>query len=369
MAESSVKSPAELAKDSAPGNSGSNLDIDIGFDKQGALDQVKVDGQLVPLERAPEQATQSGDATQVSSYTERLSESVQRLWEASIDVWHNFLEYVPYLLLALAVFVAVIFLASAVKNAAVKLIQRTGMRYSLSEVLARFIYVAVWIAGALVIAKLLFPGFEFGTALTYLGVASLVAGFAFRDIFENAFAGLLILWRFPFEMGDYIEVETDPPVRGRVHDIWVRSTLIREVTDELVVVPNAKIYQNAVRVTTWRQNNRQTFATLVSYDTDLEHAKEVIRSTVQACERVEETPATLVYVTRFADSGVELEVAWWAQSGPLEELQSRDQVALAIRKALDRENIEIPFPYRTLTFKPEHPLHATSHTGDDNQRA
>ena len=38
-----------------------------------------------------------------------------------------------------------------------------------------------------------------------MGVASIAVGFAFKDIFENFFAGILILWRFPFENGDFIE--------------------------------------------------------------------------------------------------------------------------------------------------------------------
>ncbi len=248
--------------------------------------------------------------------------------------------------------------------------QHSGISHSLSEVLSRFVYVLIWIGGGLLIAKILFPGFELVTALTYLGIASLVAGFAFRDIFENAFAGLLILWRFPFEIGDYIEVETEPPVCGRVHDIWVRSTLIREVSEELVVVPNAKIYQNAVRVTTWRQNTRQTFAVMVAYDTDLEQARKVLTQAVEDCEPVADNPPVLAYIRRFADSGVEFEVAWWAKSGPLQELQSRDRVAESIRKALAAENIEIPFPYRTLTFKQDYPLHtaaAATETADDDK--
>jgi len=362
-AKSGIETAADLAYPK-----GSNIDIDIDFDPQGKIDKVKVDGELVPLEEKADDKTQSGgaDAGQDGGSSDPeidedgIFDSVDRLIDASVETWNNFLDYVPYVVLALGVFVLFIFVASATKNGSRKLMNRSGLRHSLSEVLSRFIYVVVWLGGALLIAKILFPGFEFGTALTYLGVASLILGFAFRDIFENAFAGLLILWRFPFEIGDYIEVETEPPVCGRVHDIWVRSTLIREVTDELVMVPNAKIYQNAVRVTTWRANSRQTFGTLVSYDTDLDHARKTIYSALEACERVQKTPEPLVYIRGFADSGVEFEAAWWAPSGPLEELQSRDQVALAIRKALLKEGIEIPFPYRTLTFKQEHPLHTAA---------
>lgn len=357
-----VKSPSELA-----GPRGSNIDIGIDFDKSGKLEKVEVDGELVPLEQ-PEPESNSPEAEDVAekadSSTDNLIESFDRLIEASTEVWNNFLDYVPYLLLALGVFILTIFLASILKAGAQRMLARTGVSFSLSEVLARFFYVLIWIASALLIAKLLFPGFELDTALTYLGVASLVVGFVFRDIFENAFAGLLILWRFPFEIGDYIEVETDPPVCGQVHDIWVRSTLIREVTDELVVMPNAKIYQNAVRVTTWRENSRQTLSVTVAYDSDLDEARSVVADAIRACERVAENPPVMVFTRRFADSGVELQAAWWAQSGPLEEIRSQDQILAAVHKALHEAGIEIPYPYRTLTFKQDNPLNLTSGTAD-----
>lgn len=367
MAESGIKSAKDLA---GGGKGGSNIDIDIDFDKQGQLDGVKVDGEMVPLQAQPAgdasgggsqaQGAEGGvDVTQEVD-TSGITESINRLLDATIDVWNNFLEHLPYVVLAFGVFLLIIFLASACKAGARSLMRRSGMVHSLSEVLSRFIYVLVWITGSLLIAKLLFPGFEFGKAVTYLGIVSLVAGFAFRDIFENAFAGLLILWRFPFEIGDYIEVEIDPPVCGRVHDIWVRSTLIREVSDELVVVPNAKIYQNAVRVGTWKEHTRQTFGVMVSYDTDLAQARSVITQALETCDRVEDKTGVFVYIENFADSGVQFKAIWWALSGPLEELQSRDQVAEAIRKALDEADIEIPFPYRTLTFKGDSPLHTAS---------
>lgn len=342
---------------------GSNIDIGINFNPQGKLDSVKVDGNMVPLDSHTAAGAAHNGATHAAAHTEPvsamhgISESIHRLLDAGASVWQDFQEYLPYLLLALAVLVLLVFVASAAKAGARKVMAHTGMRHSLAEVLSRFLYVLIWLAGGLLIAKLLFPNFELGTALTYLGIASLVAGFVFRDIFENAFAGLLILWRFPFEAGDYIEVETDPPVRGHVHDIWVRSTLIREFTDELIVVPNSKIYQHAVRVTTWLKNSRRSITVAVAYDEDLDKARAVISKAVKTCDSVKENPEVQVFARQFADSGVEFEVAWWSHSGPMDERRSRDDVLTTIRKALAAAKIEIPFPYRTLTFKPDYPLH------------
>jgi small-conductance mechanosensitive channel len=57
-----------------------------------------------------------------------------------------------------------------------------------------------------------------------------------------------------------------------------------------------------------------------------------------------------VFAQEFADSSVNFEVAWWTDPSPTDIRSSRDEVIEAIKRELDAADIEIPFPYRTLTF-------------------
>jgi small-conductance mechanosensitive channel len=56
-------------------------------------------------------------------------------------------------------------------------------------------------------------------------------------------------------------------------------------------------------------------------------------------------------VCRRSASSIDFFVRWWAGSTPIEEHRSHDKAVAAIKAALDAAGIEIPFPYRTLTFK------------------
>ncbi len=94
-----------------------------------------------------------------------------------------------------------------------------------------------------------------------LGIGSIAVGFAFKDIFENFFAGVLLLWRFPFERGDFIECND---VMGKVENMTVRSTLLREPSGELIVVPNATLYKNPVYMLIYRSPRRQQVVTGVA---------------------------------------------------------------------------------------------------------
>jgi small-conductance mechanosensitive channel len=58
-----------------------------------------------------------------------------------------------------------------------------------------------------------------------------------------------------------------------------------------------------------------------------------------------------VFAREFGASSIDFLVRRWAGSTPIEEHRSRDKAVAAIKSALDAAGIEIPFPYRTLTFK------------------
>lgn len=89
----------------------------------------------------------------------------------------------------------------------------------------------------------------------------------------------------------------------------------------------------------------------VAYGEQLDQSREVIREAVESCESVLGKRTIEVFAKEFADSSVNFEVAWWTGSKPIDIRRSRDEVVAAIKQRLDDADIEIPFPYRTLTFK------------------
>ena len=101
----------------------------------------------------------------------------------------------------------------------------------------------------------------------------------------------------------------------------------------------------------------------VSYDTDLEEAREVIAAAVERAEGVDTEKRIDVFAFEFGDSSINFRVRWWAGSKPLAMHQTRDTVVRSIKRALDDAGIEIPFPYITHTFKEPVPLMRIS--GDD----
>lgn len=276
---------------------------------------------------------------------EEASETVR---ESLSDIWEAFLGHVPLILAGIGVLVVTAGVALVVRRVFRSLMGGVSMRESLKELLERFLVVAVWLLGLLLAAMVVFPGVSPGDALAALGIGSVAIGLAFKDIFENFFAGILILWRFPFENGDFIECND---LVGRVEDVTIRNTLLRTTEGELIVVPNSEIYKNAVHVLTNRSERRITVICGVAYDEDVAESREVIREAVEGCSRVSGDKPVEIFAQEFAASSINFEVTWWTGSTPLEQRESRDEVVEAVKAALDHAGIEIPFPYRTLTFK------------------
>ncbi|WP_367947459.1 hypothetical protein [Sphingopyxis sp. BSNA05] len=96
----------------------------------------------------------------------------------------------------------------------------------------------------------------------------------------------------------------------------------------------------------------------VSYDTDLEEARDVIRTAVESSGTTDDRKPVDIFACEFNSSSIDFKLRWWSGSAQRDMHESRDLVIRAVKRALDDANIEIPFPYVTHTFKEAIPVAA-----------
>lgn len=258
------------------------------------------------------------------------------------------ISYLP----AVAIAITIVFLTWVADKVLDRIIAsamgRARMRRGLVEVVQKLTSVLLWIVGLLVATTVIFPSMTPGRLVTAVGLGSIAIGFAFKDIFENFIAGILILFREPFRLSDYIECSD---IEGQVEQITIRDTHIRQVDGQRVVIPNAVLFKEPVTVRTDRDLRRTTIICGVAYGEDVDKAREVIRNAVEPLDSVRNGPGIEIFAQEFASSSINFEVTWWTGSRPIDIRRSRDEVVAAVKRGLDDAGIEIPFPYRTLTFK------------------
>ena len=266
----------------------------------------------------------------------------------------GFWAVLPQLVLSLLFILFVWAVARIVKWVLPRTLRRARMRRALVDVVMMLLTVGIWLMGTLIAVTIAFPTITPGKALTALGVGGVAIGFAFKDVFENFLAGVLLLLREPFSIDDYIDCED---IEGQVEEITIRDTHVRQTDGQLVVAPNAMFFKNRVTIRTARDVRRTTVICGVAYGEDVDRAREVIAEAVRGVDAVRDDLRDVeIFAQEFADSAINFEVTWWTGSRPIDIRVSRDKVISAVKRALDEAGIEIPFPYRTLTFKEPLPL-------------
>lgn len=253
----------------------------------------------------------------------------------------------PQFVLAIFVFFVFVFVAKGMAKASDSFSRRFTEDKSLLKLFRTVARVVTITIGLFVSASIVFPGLSAGHLVSVLGLSSVAIGFAFKDIFQNFLAGILILLQRPFQIGDGVVVNG---FEGVVENITIRSTELKTYDSQKIIIPNSTMYSSPVQVRTAYETRRTTFTTGIGYDEDIDQGREVIREALKECEKVEETPAPQIFVSSHGDSSVNFDVRYWTNSKKSDVTSAKDQVATSVKYALDEADIEIPYPHRTVQF-------------------
>ncbi len=218
--------------------------------------------------------------------------------------------------------------------------------------------------------------------IAVFGAAGLAIGLALRDTLANIAAGVMLLILRPLQVGDFVSIGTD--TTGSVEEIGLFTSTIRNMENVAVFLPNSMIWGNRIQ-NFGRHAQRKAIVDIgVGYDTDLDHACQILMDTLQAQNGLipfaEPIPATgqpvsgessgegeegggapegpaaptppEVYVMAFGDSAINISCRCWL---PADNWLTRmSDLRMSLKRALDKEGIEIPFPQRVVhTRAPE----------------
>jgi small-conductance mechanosensitive channel len=261
---------------------------------------------------------------------------------------NGFVQRLPYLLLAVVVFMVFYAMAVLVRGSIRALASNVSHRRNLGLVVGRLSYGAVIFVGLLVALVIAIPGFTPGQLVNILGLSSVAIGFAFRDILQNFLAGILLLASEPFRIGDQIVIGD---FEGTVEDIQTRATFIKTYDGRRVVIPNSNLFTNSVTVNTAHEQRRLQYDFGLGFGDDIPQAKTILLQVVQSIPGVLETPAPDVLVVKLADSSINVRLRWWVQPPrQFDVLTSQDLVLEKAAAALLAAGIDLPFPTQQILF-------------------
>ena len=182
--------------------------------------------------------------------------------------------------------------------------------------------------------------------LASAGVAGIALGFAAKDTLANLFAGVFIIADGPYQVGDYVNLESG--YRGRVQQIGLRSTRILTRDDVEITVPNSVIGNGAiVNESSGAPRYRVRLKVGVAYGTDIDRVREVLNDVSRKMDATMNEPAPRVRFRSFGGSSLDFELLTWIRE-PERRGRVLDALHCEVYKRFSDAGIEIAYPQQDL---------------------
>ncbi|MHA5048927.1 mechanosensitive ion channel family protein [Streptomyces sp. SD15] len=212
--------------------------------------------------------------------------------------------------------------------------------------------VVVLAMGFLVVLQTL--GISIAPLLTALGVGGLAVALALQDTLANLFAGVHILASKTVQPGDYIRLSSGE--EGYVVDINWRNTTVRQLSNNLVIIPNDQLA--GTNMTNFNRPEQQMTLILqvgVAYDSDLEHVErvttEVVAETMTEITGAVPDHEPAVRFHTFGDSRISFSVILGVGEFS-DQYRIKHEFIKRLHKRYRDEGIRIPAPTRTVALQP-----------------
>lgn len=266
-------------------------------------------------------------------------ETITRLTNMVIDFFVN---YSFQVIGAIIIFLIGLIVARSIGKFALKLCEKNSVDVTLSLFIASTVKLLI-VAMVLVICLGKF-GISVAPFVAAIGAVSLSAGLALQGVFSNYGAGFTIILTRPFVVGNTITIND---ISGVVTEIKLAHTLLATEDGEIITIPNKHIVGEVI--TNSFANKVVEASVGISYSADPEVAIQVIKQSLAQFDELSQESPPQVGIEAFADSSVNIAYRYWVPTDRYFEVQY--QVNLAVFKALQTADIEIPFPQREVTLK------------------
>jgi len=248
------------------------------------------------------------------------------------------------------ILVAIILVLAMIIGKVVSLYLRRFLKEKLErghlEILVKIVSYAIAVIALLMILPIL--GVKLSGLLVAGGIAGLAIGFASQSVIGNLISGLFLMVERPIQIGNAVNIDGTV---GIVVDIHIISTTLRTFDGPLVRLPNQKVFTS--NITNYAANVARRFEYVVGirYSDDADKAIEIIKNLIEQHPLTLKNPAPMVFVDSLGDSSVNIIVRIWAPA--TEWFGVKTELLWKIKKALEQEGIEIPFPQRVVWFGDE----------------
>ncbi len=290
---------------------------------------------------AVESAVEQVDGVAVVSATEQgFGDLVSKLSEGEMgsDTWILAWETIGQpIALAIAMIIAVLFVAGWIKGMATKACRKANVEETLARFLGNMIRYLVLFAGGIAILGTL--GVETTSFAAVLAAGGFAVGMALSGMLGNVAAGVMLLFFRPFKVGD---VANAGGTTGKVIEIGLFTTTFDTPDNRRIIVPNGSIFGGTIENISHHDTRRVSVEVGTDYGADVDQTREVLMAAAKACTDVLQDPESAVVLTGLGGSSIDWTVKVWVNADDYWAV--KDQLTRDIKYALDGAGIGIPYP-------------------------
>lgn len=283
--------------------------------------------------------------------------SILKHW--SYSVWNWMLDNAPQVIFQLIILALILFAAKFAASMAQSVVRKAvaAKNFKLSQLMQDFFVSmagkVVWVIGILVGLSQI--GLDLAPVLTGFGIAGVIIGFALQDTLSNFAAGMMLLIYRPFDVGDFVYAGG---VDGKVSHMSLVNTTIRTFDNQIIIVPNSKIWGDVIKNVTHERIRRVDMVFGIGYQDDLTRAEKVLADIISEHPAVLRSPEPMIKVHVLNTSSVDFIVRPWVKTDDYWDVYW--DVTREVKLRFDREGITIPFPQQdvhlhTVESKPQIP--------------
>ena len=273
-----------------------------------------------------------------ASNTEEVIYKANKLIQSIENLIPSVVQFALNMLVAIIIFIVGKIVIKIVLKILNKFFQRAKVEISVQKFLNSLTKAVLYVVLVMIICGQI--GIETSSLIAVIGSAGLALGLALQGSLSNFAGGVLILVLKPFKVGDYI-VDGSSGKEGTVRRIDLFYTYLNTGDNKKLIIPNGSLANTHIINSSSNDTRRVDFEIGISYSADIDIAKRVITETAKAEEKILKNEEVFVFIKELAASQVTVGVRVWVRTEDYWTVYFN--LNEAFKKALDRENIEIPF--------------------------
>lgn len=285
------------------------------------------------------------DQTFIQDMEDQLLSSWDRIIDKLQDWWDIALLSLPNVILAIVVFFMAYWLSKILKRNLQKLLARIVLQPAIRNLLVTVGSILIMLVGLfLALAILNLDGF-LKSLLAGAGVAGIAISLALQGTLANTFSGIFLAFRDDVNLGDFVETNG---FSGEIVDINLRNVKLREVDNNMVMIPNKLIVDSPMKNYGLTKEIRTTITCGVDYNSDLQEVEEVVRKTIAELYPNQNPDRIEFFYTKFSESSIDFVLRFWHDgTNQISALTVKSAAIKAIKSAFQQHHISIPYPIRT----------------------